>query len=254
MSNCINRFLIFIVSFLLGCQTNSSLGYKTRNTDEFYQSTGGIDFVLAEVPRWANVVTDAGCFRNSNLRVLDLQKIKNEFNTTYRESLAIQYFYNQTLDKIRSRLGVIGTNLTLKDYDLSFFNALEVSKASVDPLRLPDFNKIHLIIYEEWSKNGESDQMLMEFLRSSIHNAGVPVIVSFCTPQNILESKFQEFGAYSVGAEWVAPYGEDFQPKTSWGLVLNAFIKPHQSVVVYRSKNSIKMDYSRLLLGKYLIK
>lgn len=253
MSN--SSFVFLFVSFFLlfGCQSNSKNNFQSRNTEEYYQSTGGLDFLLAEAPAWANVVSEVGCFRNLDIRLLNLQKIRSEFNTSFRQTITIQYYYNQELLKAKSRFSEKEQSLSLKDFDLSFFKALEASKASFDPIRLPNFNRIHLIIYEDWIGGKNSEARLIDFLRNPIHNTGVPVIVSFCTPQHDLEQKFQELGAYSIGAEWIAPFNEDFAPKAGWSLILGSFVKAHQSVTLFKSEKNSKIDYSRILVGKYLI-
>lgn len=246
--------LLFLFSTIASCQTQKSDDFKVRHVGEYYQSTGGLNFLLGDVPQWANTVSELGCFRDPELRVLDLQKVKNEFNTTFRQSLNLQFYYNEELKKVRSRFSEPGQTLSLRDFDLTFFKALESSKASFDPVRLPDFNRIHLAIYEEWIKEANGEEKLKNFLKNPIQNEGVPVVVSFCVSQSTLENKFQEYGAFSIGAEWVAPFNEDFSPKAGWSLLLASFFKPHQSLVLFKASKNNKTDYSKLLLGKYDIK
>lgn len=254
MSRLKNILFSLTIFNLISCQNHKTNEFQVRQVNEYYQSTGGLNFLLPEAPTWANMVSEFGCYRDASLRVLDLQKVRADFNTSIRQSLNLQYYYNDELKKIRARFSEPGQTLTLRDYDLTFFKALESSKASFDPLRLPDFNRIHLIIFEEWMSETNGETKLKDFLRNPIQNAGVPVVISFCQPQNVLEEKFQEFGAYSIGAEWVSPFHEDFSPKAGWSLVLSAFFKPHQSLLLFRSNKFSKTDYSKIVLGKYDVK
>lgn len=239
---------------LMGCQTQGTNDFGVRNTGEYYQSTGGLNFLLPEAPQWANSVSEVGCFRDPDLRILNLQKVKAEFNSNFRQTLNLQYYYNEELKKVRARFSEPGQALTLRDLDLTFFKALEASKASFDPVRLPDFNRIHLTVYEDWMRETNGEGKLKEFLKSPLQNAGVPVVISFCLSQQELEGKFQEYGAFSIGAEWVAPFHEDFTPKAGWSLSLSSFFKAHQSLVLFKASKASKIDYSKLVLGKYDIK
>lgn len=246
--------ILFITLGVLGCQSQTTKDFAVRNTVDFYQSTGGLSFLLEEVPSWSNSVSEFNCFRDTNLRLLNLQKIKSEFNSSTRQTLNLQYYYNEELRKVRAKFTTPNQLISLRDLDLSFFKALESSKSSFDPIRVPDFKKIHLTVYEEWLREPNGLAKLIEFLKSPIQNEGVPVIISFCTSQLDLENKFQEYGAYAIGAEWVAPFHDDLSIKPGWSLFLSAFFKPHQNLILYKANRNHKTDYPKIILGKYDIK
>lgn len=243
--------IFFAILCLVSCQSSS---YKERNSGEFFQAAGGLNFLMAETPEWANAVSDVACFRDKKLHLLNLAKLKAEFNLTLRQSLNAQFYYNQELKKVRERMNSDVAMIPLRELDLSFFKALESAKAAVDPLRLPDFNRIHLTVLEEWLTLADGENKLKEFLQSPLQNEGVPVVISLCRSQAELENKFQEFGAFSIGAEWAMPFHEDLKSKAGWSLALQAFFKPQQSLTLFKANKNIKWDYSKLIMGKYTIK
>ena len=251
----ITRFSIGIIllAILSACQSTS---FKELNSNEYFQTTGAMRFILPEAPQWMNFFSAGQCYRSSDTRSLNLELLKKEFNFNLRQSLNAQYYFNEELGIQKSKMSdPKNSTLGLREVELSFLKAVEKARSSFDPVRLPDFNRIHLVWLEDWvmTKNdGKPDlkqvQKLKEFLQSSVHQEGVPVIVSFCTTQSELEKTYQETGAFSIGAEWTSVFNEESVQVPSLVFATKAFFKPQQKVVVYRQKKN-KENQLPFILG-----
>lgn len=239
----------FFAIFLSSCQSTS---FKDVNRNDFFQSTGAMRFILPEAPQWINFFSPGQCYRPSETRALNLELLKKEFNLTLRQSLNAQFYFNEELSIQKNKMSdPQNTTLGLKEVELSFLKAIEKTRSRFDPIRLPDFPRVHLVWLEDWvSKNKDEKQIqkLKEFLQSSVHQEGVPVLVSFCLNQVELEKTYQETGAFSIGAEWSSVFNEESAQVPTYVFATKAFFKAQQKIIVYRQKKN-KENQLPFILG-----
>lgn len=243
--NMMTRFSLGIVLLmaLTACQSTS---FKELNRNDYFQTTGAMRFILPEAPQWMNFFSPGQCYRPSNSRSLNLSLLKKEFNLTLRQALNAQFYFNEELNlQIEKMSDPKNTTLGLREVELSFLKAVEKTRSTFDPIRLPDFSRIHLIWLEDWvmasadvNQKAKQVQKLKDFLQSPVHQDGVPVVVSFCTTQAELEKTYQETGAFSLGAEWTSVFNEESTQVPSFVFATSAFFKPVQKIIIYRQKKN----------------
>ncbi len=244
-------FFVFVM-VLVSCQQTA---YKERDRNVYFHPMGGgVSFILPEVPTWANASSEGGCFKNPNLRFIDLGKMKKEFNLSMRANLNVQYYLNEELEVLRSKVSSMNEEsgkIGLQEQEQSFFKALEKARSNFEPLKLPDFGEYHLVWYDEWIATS-SEEKLKAFLKSSVHDTGVPVVFSLCLSQEDLEKKFQELGVYSFGAEWSTSFNEEGRNSARFGFYLKYFFNENKKIVFYpHNKKNIN---NAILIGKYEVR
>jgi hypothetical protein len=232
---------IFIIIFLLSACANQSI--KQRTIEEYYQSSGVEKYFLSSLPIWANFSTIAGCFRNEQIQYLDLNALMKSYSVSYATALQIQGSYNEEylkLTKLRDNI------VPFSEMQLLFFRASDRVNSKIVFFEPPSFNRIHLV----WVDNVDT-QKVKKFLKSSVHDKGIPILLSFCLTKNELEAKFSESNYKIISAEMFSIFDITGAKTPAFGLSLDQLFKANQEVILYSPQ--AKQQEINEIKGKYQV-
>lgn len=215
--------------FLTSCSTTS--GLKPRTVEEYYVSTGIERYFLPDIPEWANFSQSGGCFRTKGLRYFDIDALMKSYSLNFFEALQVQASFNEEFLAAKKSQGK--ETLTLKEDENIFFKASEKVGSKINFTNLPDFKRVHLIWVDEVIADSAREQKLKNFLNSSVHDEGVPVLVSACLTKSDLEKKFPETNIKSLSAELFSIYDAKGQKKPNLHINVDVFFKPEQKLFFY---------------------
>lgn len=229
-------YSIFILSILL---SSCSSGLKSRSVDQYYTTMGVEKYFLSDIPEWANFSQSAECFRAKGIRYFDLSALMKSFSLNYAEAIQVQATFNEEYLNIKSRPNV---TLTLKDEEILFFKSNESVKSKITFFEAPTFKQIHLIWLDEALKGPKEDGRLRDFLQSSVHNNGFPVLVSACLTKAEIEAKFPDVAVKAISAEMFSIYDKEGVRKPILHINLNSFFKDEQKIIFYTQEKKAAED------------
>jgi hypothetical protein len=219
--------ILFILLFTLA---SCSTGLKPRTVDQYYISTGVEKYFLSDIPEWANFSQSAGCFRTKGIRYFDLNALMKSYSLKYSDALQIQATFNEEFLSMKKKPDA---NLTLKDEEVLFFRASDKVNSKITFFDPPTFKEIHLIWLDEALKGKSQEERLKKFLQSSVHDTGVPVLVSACLTKNDIEAKFPGIAVKAISAEMFSIYDSEGNRRPNMHIGLNEFFKPEQKLIFY---------------------
>ncbi|AUN97145.1 hypothetical protein DOM21_15945 [Bacteriovorax stolpii] len=222
-------FIIVSALFLFaGC---SSKALKPREVDQYYTSTGVQKYFLSDIPDWANFSQSAGCFRSKGIRYFDIEAMMKSFSLNYNQALQIQASYNEEFLVMKKNPKV---NLTLKDEEVLYFKASDRVNSKINFFDAPTFKEIHLIWLDEALLGKKQEERLRAFLQSSVHDTGVPVLVSACLTKEEAEAKFPNLALKVISAELFSIYDTNGVRQPSLHVNVNAFFQEGQKLIFYK--------------------
>ncbi len=241
MNKIIQTALLSFLFVLSACST----GMKPRSVDQFYTSTGVAKYFLSDIPDWANFSQSAGCFRTKGIRYFDVDALMKSFSLKYPDAIQIQATFNEEFLQIKKDAKV---NLTLKDEEILFFKSSDKVNSKITFFDAPTFKQIHLIWLDEALKGEKEEERLKNFLNSSTHDAGFPVLVSACLTKDEIEAKFPGLSIKAISAEMFSIYDEEGNRKPNMHINIDPFFKPDQKIIFYMQETKKTVDDIR---GKY---
>ncbi len=155
---------------------------------------------------------------------------------TYFEALQLQGSFNEEYALIKKNQ--LRESLTLKDEENLFFKASEKVSSKIYYVDLPTFKQIHLIWIDEVIGNNEKENKLKVFLQSSVHNTGVPILISACLSRGEVEKMVPDASYKIISAEIFTIYDKSGNKKPSLHLDLSQFFKPEQKLFFYSQDTS----------------
>ena len=227
----ITKKLLILGHLFFLCACSTTTGLKPRVVEEYYVSTGIERYFLPDIPEWANFSQSGGCFRTKGLRYFDIDALMKSYSLSFFEALQVQASFNEEFlaaKKLQSK-----ESLTLKEDENIFFKASEKVGSKINFTNLPDFKRIHLIWVDETIADSAREQKLKNFLNSSVHDEGVPVLVSACLTKSDLEKRFSDINVKSISAELFSIYDAKGQKKPNLHVNLDVFFKPEQKLYFY---------------------
>lgn len=220
-------FPLALITFILAACTS---GMKPRNVEQYYASTGVEKYFLSDIPEWANFSQSAGCFRTKGIRYFDIDALMKSYSLNYANATQIQATFNEEYLAVKKQPNV---TLTLKDEEVLFFKASEKVNSKIIFFEAPAFRQIHLIWLDEALKGKKQEEKLKNFLQSSVHDNGVPVLISACLTIQEIEAKFEGSAVKVISAEMFSIYDEKGEKQPNLHINLGAFFKPEQKLVFY---------------------
>lgn len=234
---------ILVFTFMVSCASNRA----TTNLDRAYQATGMNQYFLADLPKWANFSESTGCFRKEPIRYLDFGAMMKSFSLNYQQAAQIQAFFNQ------SYLSVVQSpqmKMTLIDEDRMFNEALQKVQNKIFYFEAPTFHTIHLIHFDDYYQSKLTVSQLLDFLKSSANDSGVPVLVSTCLSMTEIQNLLKDLSFKIIGAEFFSPFDKDGALKPIMSLDLDPFFASKQQIKFFTKQKNLTVKH---LIGKFKV-
>src|SRR5688500_746487 len=91
------KFLGFLVlSVLISCSSPEVNRRDMENTP--YRTSGSEQFILPELPAWANYSASGQCFKGHSFQYLDFSKVASMYQLNYQQLVELQAQYNERLE------------------------------------------------------------------------------------------------------------------------------------------------------------
>lgn len=236
--------LLGILLFNIACGSK----VPVRAVEEFYVTSGVEQYFISNIAQINKANNGFSCHRNMNMRFMNLDKISKEFNYDFLKSLQVQAFFNQEYLGIKE---TILDPLPFKEEEILFYRSQEKVSNDIKFFNAPNFRKIHLIYVDEVIHSEEKLRKLKSFLRSSIHDDGVPVLVTSCLSKKELQEDYNLASNRSMTLEMFSFYDSKFEIQDSLVLDLNIIFKRNQKIIFYTQDKS--QDFSSII-GKFEIR
>jgi hypothetical protein len=219
---------LLVLIAITGC---ASKGLRPRSVDQYYVATGIEKYFLSDIPAWANFSQSAGCFRSSNIRYFDVQALMKSYSLKYSDALQIQGSFNEEYLAIKKQNN--NSQINLKDEESLFFKASEKVNSKIVFFDPPTFKQVHLIWLDEALVGKKEEDRLRNFLNSSVHDNGMPILISACLTKDEIEKKFPGLTTKIISAELFSIYDEKGEKKPSLHINVNEFFAPWQKIIFY---------------------
>lgn len=235
------RPFIFILSlFMLASCANENI--KPHSVENYFQSSGVEKYFLSEIPVWANFSENGACFRKEQIRFFNIEALMKSYAINYSAAIQIQATFNDEYLRLAKAKDTV---VPFSEEQLLFFKASDQVNSKIVFFEAPSFKKIHLI----WV-DGAEDTVIKKFLKSSVHDNGVPVLFSLCLTKRELETKFSEQNFKMISTEMLSIYNEEGKKDPSFKIYLGQFFKADQEINFYTPK---KINEMNELKGKFKI-
>lgn len=199
-------------------------------------------YFLSDIPDWANFSQSAGCFRTKGIRYFDIDAMMKSFSLKYTDALQIQGTFNEEFLALKKESNV---SLKLKDEEVLFYKASDKVNSKIIYFDPPTFKEVHLIWLDEALLGAKQESKLKTFLQSSVHDTGVPVLVSACLTKDEIEAKFPNMAYKMISAELFSIYDESGARQPSMHVNINGFFKPEQKIIFYKQDPKKSADEIR---------
>ena len=239
----VRLFAILVFTILVSCTSNRA----TTNLDRAYQATGMNQYFLADLPKWANFSESTGCFRKEPIRYLDFGALMKSFSLNYQQATQIQAFFNQNY------LSVVQSpqmKMNLSDEDRMFQEALQKVQNKILFFEAPTFHTIHLIHFDDYYQSKLTLAQLLDFLKSSANDSGVPVLMSTCLSTTEIQSLLKELSFKIIGAEFFSPFDKEGALKPVMSFDLDLYFESKQQIKFFTKQKNMAVKH---LVGKFKV-
>jgi hypothetical protein len=221
---------------LLGsCSTH----LKPRDVAQYYVSTGVEKYFLSDLPEWANYSVSSGCYRTSGIRYFNIDALMKSYSLKYSDAIQIQASFNEEYLVLKKQPNV---TVGLKEEEVIFFKASDKVSSRINFFEAPTFKQVHLIWLDEALKGKKEEDKLKNFLQSSVHDNGFPVLISACLTKSEIEAKFPNVSVKAISAEMFSIYDRDGVRKPSIHIQLEGLFKPEQKLILYLQESKKSLD------------
>ena len=231
--------IFFCLLLLSACTSDQVIGLKgfaTRQSDEYYQNSGVVQYFLSELPTWANSYSEGACHRNFSVRYFNMKSLRESYRYEYSDSLQFQYIYN-LLSAAKSKSAGVD-KLRPQDEEIIFFEASNRIQSNFFPFRVPKFQTVSLIWVDPiLAQKGEIKKLLS---RADIMK-GHPVLISNCLGAIELRSWLSSQGIADenirlIPTEMFSPYDIDGELSTSISIDVSDLFTKQQDIYFYIPK------------------
>lgn len=235
----LNIIIILISSFfIISCAGNKNM--QPRTVENYYTPTGVEKYFLTDIPNWANFDQLARCFRKTGIRYFNIDALMKSYALTYNQAIQVQASFNEEFSQFkRSDKSMIST---LKEEELLFYKVSEKISSKIVFFDPPTFKRVNLIWLDEILGDAKKEKRLKKFLNSSVMEAGVPVLVSFCMTRDEVEKKFPDLNTKMITAELFSIYDGLGKMNPGFKFALDQFFKPEQKLYFYSQKKLETID------------
>lgn len=231
--------IILLMSLLFLCSCSS--GQKVlRDVTEVRHTPQWAEYLLPDLPTWANFDSTAQCMRDKSFHYVDLLRVQQSFSFSYKEAIELQAFYNRELTLTAANQSG-GASLDLQEQ--AFFQALGKVQGNVAYLLVPEFKQIHFIWIDQALKSAEAKKRLKNVMSTPKMGQGYPIFVSLCHSEEAItrwleEEKLDELGIRIVGAEMFSPFNEQGAALFTFDLDLLQLFPKDKQLVLFVPKES----------------
>lgn len=236
------KYLILHLAFLISIACTTSIDYiDKRNSDGVYQGSGIEQFLLPELPHWANFSEVGSCRKSYNVIYLNFDKLRKHYALSYKEAVHFQNMYNRSVEKFKKNNP--SAKMNLKDEAFIFNNAYQLLIGGSHDFIMPKYNKISLIWIDPFLHN---KKIIRKIFDDENVLKGHPIIISQCLSSYELELlvvryKLDQFGTKYIGSEMFSPYDQNFNLNSSFSLDVASFFENKELTLFapYRPNNLI---------------
>lgn len=192
------KFVLLSVGLisLFSCSSQSDL--KIARLDDYYQSSGIEQYILSELPEWANFFESGQCKRSKQMKFFDIDKVIKSLNIPYQEAVQIQYSFNMRLWELNQENKI--KDYTLKDYQFLFYDVVKQVSGGKKEYRLPKYDKI--VVF--WGDYNWSNSDFVSLVQKKSQENILPVFVSGCLSANEIR-RILEQNRLQAAAEYIIP-------------------------------------------------
>jgi hypothetical protein len=228
------RYLSYLVLLtLISCGSgeikkdmDSSVGYRTSGVEQF---------LLAELPQWANASASGQCFKTSSFHYLNFLKLKEAYQLNYTQMIELQAQYN---DRLEAYFRSAAVRFLKPMEEASFFsNTLEHVRGGVRSLKLPAVKEVEVIWFESFT----TDE-LKKMMTSDRFNETPAILFSSCRSKQslnqwVIEQQLEDLGLYLLSAEWLSPYSAQSEMTPGLHLELAELLGHNMKITILKSEN-----------------
>lgn len=227
------RILLILLFTLIGCATNQE-NFRRRNVDEYFTSSGVVQYFLPDLPAWADTVSSMQCRRENSVRFFDFEKMNSSFGLSYVQMLQMQLAFN--IERSQTR----GANaLALTEEERLFYAISERVQAGIVPFKVPVFKRLHVVLVDPYVK-AEVYSDFFKLINSKEFANGLPIFASLCFNDATVRAFLEKAGfkgSYEViPASMFSPFSAEAKLNVTAGLNLAELLGKEKQIIIYIPK------------------
>ena len=236
----IKLILLALIIVVSSCSFLGNSGSKPRTVEDYYVTTGVEKYFLTDLPSWANFDQKAGCYRTTTIRYFDIDALMRSYGLNYNNAIQVQASFNDELLQFKR----LDKNhlLNLKEEELLFYKVSEKVSSKIIFFDPPTFSRVNLIWLDEVLGDPKKEKKLANFINSSVMEAGVPILVSFCLTRDEIENNYPNLHLKMITAELFSVYESTGQKTPGFKIDLEQFFSKSQKLFFYSQKNVVPTE------------
>lgn len=213
--NYLKILTVFLAATLvLSCSYSTADGtpdFERRHPDEFYTTTGVLQYFLPARPLWARHARSIHCQQSLEVEFLDLKNFRSSLGLDYPQSLHFQHDF--TILKRKRLKQVQAQRMDFRDRERLFYDVFDRVQSDIYLMQVPRFHRIHFVWIDPLIDNNENLQRFHRWMNSEMMNQGHPIAISFCLNRDEL-AQFKERHRFdssfrAMSYEFLSPYTSD---------------------------------------------
>ena len=209
--------------------------FQRRHTEEYFVSSGAIQYFLSGLPNWANASIGGQCHRDESVQYFDYKKLMDIFAYDYSHVVQFQYAYN--IERRKMKKNTKAEVLPFKNQEELFFNMSDRIESGIEAFRVPDYKRVHLIWIDPALKDPERSEDLKELMNKEEMDRGYPIFVSLCLYREQVEDFISQHdfrpAIRLMTYEMMAPYTREGELTYLRQLHVNSLFKGSQRLLFY---------------------
>ena len=223
-----------VLLFVLSACANNQENFRRRNVDEYFTSSGVVQYFLPDLPTWADTVSSMQCRRESSVRFFDFEKMNSSFGLSYVQMLQMQLAFN-----IERNQKCGAEAMALTEEERLFYATSERVQAGIVPFKIPTFKRLHVVLVDAFVQ-AEVYRDFYKLINSSEFSNGLPIFASLCyndaTVREFLE-KTGFKGSYEViPSSMFSPFSAASKLGVTPGLNLAELLGSEKKIILYIPK------------------
>ena len=236
-----NFIILMSIFFIVSCTTSRSCPdyNKTKtstDTDQYYQSSGITQYMLPELPVWANFSSVGKCSRTRTIRYINIDSFGRSFHLSYKKLIQFQYMYNHEYKLLQKNHR--GFTLPLNAEEQLFYNVLDKIEANVEAFKVPTFKRINIVWIDPFINGQRKIIELKRLMKKKSMDLGHPVFITLCLDYSALEefmakNGFRNNNIRLMPASMFSIYTQDGLSINRFHLKLDAIFNKNQVLYLY---------------------